>query len=76
MRLVGLNITDLRNAEGSVRELTPYFFPMFHNPDGPENGIGACGSGRNEGRAFHEVRGLFNSDTARQTIWALTRREA
>lgn len=40
MPLVGLNITDLRNAEGSVRDLTPFFFPMFYNPDGTEKGIG------------------------------------
>jgi hypothetical protein len=40
LALVGLNITDLRNAEGAVRDLTPLFFPMFYNPDGSEKGIG------------------------------------
>jgi hypothetical protein len=38
--LVGLNVTDLKNAEGAVRDLTPYFFPMFYNLDGTEKGIG------------------------------------
>jgi hypothetical protein len=38
--LVGLNITDLKNAEGAVRDLTPLLFPMFYNPDGSEKGLG------------------------------------